>query len=542
MRSRSFWLVMLVVLISFLLRIWQIEKIPSILNRDEAAIAYNGLLLNQTGRDEWGESWPVALQSFGDYKLPGYPFLLSLVFKVLPTEDWVVRLPSVIAGSLLPLLIYLLARKLQLSQTFSLLAAVLVATMPVFFFFSRIAFEANVALSLLLITIVLLIRKNISWHIDPVVILLLVLSSFFYNTPLLIMPFLAVWLALLRGIKEVKRWLPTAILILVAFISIWLVLAPLTGQKSGITIFSDETIVTSYPEFRSQFAEILQPLLGNKGVYYSGLAVTRLLLSFGPEFLVIQGGSHPWHSIPGWGNINIILYILFLFSIFFFFTIFIKLLFANRSKLLLLTRNILQPWIDSRFGRLMLVLYLMIVSLLPSVVTTDAPHTTRSLLFLALIPLFVAMTLSHVLDALSARLIWPKQSVTVFAVCIISVLSIMLFGRYLYAYFTKYSQEQTIIFASGFEEVIRDVQEKGADQKVAVVDPSGYQYILLSWYLKIPAEQFFTTVIKQAPDRIGFRYGEQVAQYHFISQSSDRDEQETVLVEWKDNQWQVTDY
>ncbi|KKU82941.1 MAG: hypothetical protein UY10_C0019G0001, partial [Microgenomates group bacterium GW2011_GWA2_47_8] len=57
-------------------RIWQLGILPLALNRDEAALAYNAVLLAETGKDEWGRSWPLALQSFGDFKLIGYPAVL----------------------------------------------------------------------------------------------------------------------------------------------------------------------------------------------------------------------------------------------------------------------------------------------------------------------------------------------------------------------------------------------------------------------------------------------------------------------------------
>ena len=85
---------------------------------------------------------------------------------------------------------------------------------------------------------------------------------------------------------------------------------------------------------------------------------------------------------------------------------------------------------------------------------------------------------------------------------------------------------------------VREIEEKYPEEKVAIVDSSGYQYILTAWYLQTSPQQFFETIVKQLPDRIGFKYGEQLTHYHFIANASDRDETETVLVEWVDNQWQ----
>ena len=77
------------------------------------------------------------------------------------------------------------------------------------------------------------------------------------------------------------------------------------------------------------------------------------------------------------------------------------------------------------------------------------------------------------------------------------------------------------------------------DKNIAVVDGGGYQYILTAWYLKMTPDQFYSTVVKQLPDRIGFRYGEQVGRYHFIVNLKDMSDDEHIAVMWEDNEWRV---
>ena len=76
---------------------------------------------------------------------------------------------------------------------------------------------------------------------------------------------------------------------------------------------------------------------------------------------------------------------------------------------------------------------------------------------------------------------------------------------------------------------------------IAIVDPSGYKYILTAWYLKITPDQYFATNVRQLPDKIGFRYGERVTHYHFIANSADRSDDEKVLLQWvsKTEQWRI---
>ncbi|MBU1966945.1 glycosyltransferase family 39 protein [Patescibacteria group bacterium] len=232
-------------LVSFLIRAYLVGQIPSILNRDEAALAYNAYLLNETGKDEWGKSWPLSLESFGDYKLSGYVYALVGLFKILPLNDWVVRLPSLLAGSILVILGFFFAKVVKFRESWARLFAILLATAPVFIFYSRMAFEANLALSLFIFSLTLLlaqVKNKNRVAIDLLALPLALFSVFTYNAPLLLLPFILPIIIWLRGYKKWEKWLlPVAGLVLVIGIAGSQLLS-LSSQKSGITIFQDETV------------------------------------------------------------------------------------------------------------------------------------------------------------------------------------------------------------------------------------------------------------------------------------------------------------
>ncbi|MEK9171508.1 MAG: 4-amino-4-deoxy-L-arabinose transferase, partial [Patescibacteria group bacterium] len=57
------------------LRFYKLGQIPSSLDWDEVSLAYNAQSILQTGKDEFGHSWPLSIQSFSDYKPPVYTYL-----------------------------------------------------------------------------------------------------------------------------------------------------------------------------------------------------------------------------------------------------------------------------------------------------------------------------------------------------------------------------------------------------------------------------------------------------------------------------------
>lgn len=495
-------------LIGFLLRVWNIGSLPEILNRDEAALGYNAYLLMETGKDEWGRAWPLGLESFGDYKLPGYPTLLIPFLRVFGLHDWVVRIPSALAGTALIPLVYFLALRFSLKKNAPLVAALFIAISPVFIWYSRFAYEANVALTLVVAALLLLLRfrDHFSWMRLIACCGLCTVAVLTYNTPLLLLPVFALIPLFFVHQNMSRRMTVSLALLIVTIIGAWLLL-PISAQKSGITIFTDETVYSHWVAFRSSLPETWQPFLGSRYVYWAGTITANFAKSFSPTFLVMKGGSHPWHTVPGAGHVLGGAYVLagvgLLASI--------RTIFSAGQKK------------DDRYSSLMLILVLC-ASLLPSIVTVDAPHATRSLLFFVFFTLLAAKGLYY------STTVWLSASKTWFQW--IFICGLLIQGvKFSYQLFAEFPNRQSA-YQPGFNTLVQEIEKDYPETPVAIVDPAGYHYILLAWYLRMPANEYFSTVSRQLPDHIGFRYGERVTHYHFIADPLDRSEDEVILIQW----------
>ncbi|NCN45648.1 MAG: hypothetical protein AUK08_01610 [Candidatus Pacebacteria bacterium CG2_30_36_39] len=515
---KFYGLLIAAIVVGFVIRIYKVENLPVILNRDEAALAYNAYLLKETGMDEWGRSWPLALESFGDYKLPGYVWSLIPVFSVFGLNDFAVRLPSVIAGTVLIYVFYLWLKELRISHNFSVLAAWLVSLLPVSIFYSRMAFEANLGLTLLVISLWLITNLSNKWNKKKFVSLLIItfFNIFTYNTPWLLLPFLAVysWLVFPRNTQKKKNnvWL-VVISLLGLFIFGAKVFLSLTAQKSGITIFTDETVWSNWIAYREQLSPAWLWFFGSKYVYWLGLIWENIWQSFSFKFLVTSGGTHPWHNLPHWGHLNILIYILGWVGLGFTF----KQVWAVGVKKILKFNKLSD---EIRFN--LATLFLFFSSLIPSVITVDSPHATRSLLFI----IFWVYWAVRALEFLYKQAFWPTKEF--FWILIASVIFIESFF-YNYQLFVKYPNNQGM-FNPGFDSMIQFIDERSQETKVAIVDPTGYEYILLAWYLKVPANEYLDNNVRQLPDKIGFSYGERVGRFHFIANPNDKAADEEVLL------------
>lgn len=151
------WIIggLVIFLIALFIRLPFFGQVPSGLNRDEAALGYNAYSLLKTGTDEYGHHWPVSITSFGDQKLPGYVYLLIPFIAHFSLSIWSVRLPSLIAGLVLVIAVGQVGRQLAqhlkwssaTTWAVSMLSMLFIAVAPWANHFSRVAYEANVALA-----------------------------------------------------------------------------------------------------------------------------------------------------------------------------------------------------------------------------------------------------------------------------------------------------------------------------------------------------------------------------------------------------------
>lgn len=361
------WIIL--IFIGIFLRLFDFGSIPAALNRDEAALGYNAFAITYRGIDEWGKSYPLLFKSFGDYKLPGYIYLLSGFIKIFGVNDIVVRLPSLLAGLWIIGLTYLFVFELTKNKNAALLTTAVVSLQPWAIFYSRMAYEANLGLSLFLTGLLWALKflKNGNKQFLLLFGLFYLLAIFSYNSPLILAPalILCLWVYEKTKIKQ-KIWLTTLIVLISVFA--FLILSPVTSQKQGITIFSDPTVTHLQTEGYSQSNSVLNRLWWNRYIYRIRRMTKNALNSFDPNFLLTNGGANPWHSVPGKSHLFFTTYTLFIVSLF----LFIR----NHS-------------IKTSF----VLLFALVGSLLPAIITVDAPHATRSLFFFWLVSLLSVYSL-----------------------------------------------------------------------------------------------------------------------------------------------------
>lgn len=380
------WLLIGILLLAAALRLYQLGAIPISLNRDEASIGYTAYSLLKTGADEYGRSWPVNIESFGDWKLPGYEWFALPAIAIFGLSPWSVRLPAAIAGVLSVYLIYrlvlLLAARQKSNQAHALFAAFLLAVVPWHVHLTRMAYEASIALALLLGGLVLLmtaVKEHSRWRFFASA-LLFGLTFFSYHSFQIVTPLLIfVTLGMNRDVyskfsKSVWRdWFLWFVVLLIPIVVLYSggLLGATKTKFSGLSIFDPPAYFSRLVEKRALVSDY--PALVGKLYSSIPLEITRqftanLFAAVSADFLFFNGGGHGSHDIAGMGKLYAFMAPLIVLG------------FAGlwRKKSLFGQKTLL--WTSAW----------LFIGIVPAAITWEPAHSTRA--FAAVIPLIFFAT------------------------------------------------------------------------------------------------------------------------------------------------------
>lgn len=359
-------ILIVILFLGLFIRLYNVNQYPPLL-WDEAALGYNSYSILQTGRDEYGKLFPLVFKSFGDYK-PGLYVYLTLPFvAIFGLRPLSVRLPSIILGSLLPLLAYIVAKKLSKSKYLPLIFSLIIAFNPYNIHYSRGAWETNIlTFELLLASFLFLSQKYLfsslvfgltlyTYQSGKIISLLLILGLFalsftkkFIDKKLIlkfILPLFIFSLPILYGLFFQQEANRLGVLSLFSY--------PRSSEEKSIII--------------SEGGKLDYNLFHNPITFFLKNFLSRYFNHFSPQFLLTQGDwQNLRHSAPYNG-------VLLLPSIIF-------LLIGVFKYLTKDTKNHLDKYF----------FYWLLISPLPAALTRDEIQATRIMSFSLPLTYFVA--------------------------------------------------------------------------------------------------------------------------------------------------------
>ncbi len=352
-----------VLVLSAATRLIGLSQAPPALIPDEASNGYDAYCLLETGKDRWGESWPVLLEAFGkgDHRPALYAYMTMPFLVLLGPErfDLVTRLPAAGCGVLAVGCFYLVVSRVCGRQA-ALWAALLLALSPWHIRMSRFGHESALTPVFTILALLMLscsgwplgrptgdsaspLRLRWGWMVGFGVVVGLGLYCYGSMKPFVPAMLLAgaliyrsLWWRILRD--------PTSRIALMAGVVAFLVvIAPLAYLT--VTQWSS---VNNRAEYVSLFHQglTLADALKQAGVQY--------LAHFGPTWLFIRGDTSALSSTPHVGQLNWYMLPLILAGLVFMWHRWK----CNRVYALILAWLLLHP--------------------LASALCTDGPHTNRA--------------------------------------------------------------------------------------------------------------------------------------------------------------------
>ncbi len=460
---RILFLLISIILLASILRFYKLGVTPPGLYWDEVSLGYNAYSILKTAKDEHGKFLPVTnFAAFGDYKPPGYIYAAVPTVAVFGLNEFAIRLPSALAGTIAVVLTYFLTQRLFSKRKIALLASFFLAISPWNIHFSRGAFEANLAALFSLIGIYLFVKfaKNRGFWIIPSA-LFFVLAVNTYTSQRLFVPFILIVL-LIQFRKQVFRNLKWVVLsaVLSCIISIPLLqfsLKTIEGQLrfNEITIFKDlepinQSIIYRKEDNFSRFADFIH----NRRLFYSHEYLRNYFNAFSPTFLFTKGDPNPRLSIQEMGQ-------LYYFDLFF--------VLAGVYFL-----------ISKRYKYSFLILSWVLVSPLGQATTKETPHALRMAHILPTYQILSAIGLNGIFLNLKFKL---KSKWLVVSLVSISVMVLMFY--YLHIYYGHWQISYSGQWQYGYKEAVKITENYYSSvDNIFVTEAAGRPYVYFLFYMK----------------------------------------------------------
>ncbi|OGG16327.1 hypothetical protein A3D78_06875 [Candidatus Gottesmanbacteria bacterium RIFCSPHIGHO2_02_FULL_39_14] len=455
-----------VIILSLLLRFWHLGANPPSLDWDEASLGYNAYSILRTLRDEYGNFLPVSIRSFNDYKPPLYTYLTVLPVSVFGLNEFSVRLPSAILGAVAVIAAYLLTCELLKRPKISLLTALFLCLSPWHLQFSRIAFEANIALTLIILAVLFYLKGLQKAIFLPLSGFMFGLSLYAYHSPRLIVPALIIGLTVIyySRIKEkIISYLIFLIILALFFLPVFKELNNSSSARfsSVSSINPDEKLTSSIKDMEYDLnirGDVLGKILHNRRLVFAREIIAGYLDHFNFDFLFLTGDAPGRHHAADQGMLY-----------------YFDLPLAVIGFLCLIRK------ISEKSSQTIFLLFL--VAPLASSLTSGTPHAVRAIFYLPLYQIFSSLGLLSALFWLSSRFSKLRKNLLFIIYYLLFVINIFYL---LHQYYVHTPIEHAPDWQYGYKEVVKiaNVYQDKVN-RIIVTYKYDQPYIFFLFYNKI---------------------------------------------------------
>lgn len=460
-----------VMVVGLIVRGVGLNESPSSLGFDEAALGYNTYSLMETGRDEYGNSWPLSLRSFNDFKPALYAYLSIPFVKLWGLTGTGVRMVSVVTGVLSLVVLYWLLKK-YCGRKVAIWLLLWLSFEPWRLHFSRNAFETHLSSLLVTTGAYLLLEGKNKW----LTVAAFVLAAYSYHSARLTVPLLLVfWGAdplswfVKKNWKEVVEQTVNGLrktgVLLLGFV-VLLIPVFLANSSLVLTRFNQENIFKRYyPYTPKEIVTEANPwkmTWANPAYYFGGLVTGHILAYVSPYNLSLR--IYNWVKmspmfIPGMGMLGWMESILVVVGL-------VKVI------------GQLQKKAEYRF-----LIYWLVAGIAPAAATWTWYHPLRALNIYPVLEIMAALGMVTLWKRMSSLSVGLSMVFKVLLVVTLVVTTIYTINNELrYAPFENHGEYQP----GGYKEGMKELVELSKNYDRVIIDsPHAQSFIFLLFYGQI---------------------------------------------------------
>jgi len=466
---------------------------PPCLNADEVTNAYDAYSILNTGKDQYGITYPLRFKSFGDYKLPLLTYMAVPFIKVIGLNEFGIRMVNFPFVLFFPIVVYLLAQELLNKKKVSLLAAFLISLAPGIQLLSRQAHEGYMTVFFLTLSFYLFLKFLRKQSIANFLIfnLSFLICLFGYHSSRLWAGFFFLSLCYFIFKRQLKKMALIFFIVVLLLFGITDILNSPTRIKS-LLFFNNVGFSLKINEFRAN---------GGNRIMYNKLTIgikdllSDYLTYFSPQFMMISGDGNTRFGMPGLSPITPVEYIFLFIGLYY--------LFKNKEK-----------W---RYY----LLFMLLFSPLSASLSWAGVSVTRSIFIF--IPTLIISSYGFI------NFINKKN----FLLCFLLASFYLLFLAYSWDFYLNQYPKKAIVtraWQCGYKELLTYVKKNyNRFDKFYITKKNGQPYIYFLYYLEYPPTIYQKTAKLSSPDEYGFGQVEHFDKFVF-SMNSNTEVKRSVLI------------
>lgn len=293
-KNKVIILLSLIIILGAFLRFWRLAYYPVSLSIDEVSIGYDSFSILKTGKDQWGEKFPIAFRSIGDYKPPVLEYLMIPAIAIFGLNDFGTRFTIAFLGTLTIFFVFLLIKQVTKNDLISLLSSFSVAISPWHLQVSRMTHESVAAVLFIIIGVWLFLEsakegKNFYW----LSAVFFCLSLYTYHSARLFTPIMVLGLSIIYFKELLKDKGRTVFGILVGLVLVipfmYVMLSPLGRTRSQSVFISKDVEINSQLIQSSGQSFSFKTIIDNNFLTLFNFWAKRYLNYFDFTFIFFKG-------------------------------------------------------------------------------------------------------------------------------------------------------------------------------------------------------------------------------------------------------------